>query len=108
MESIILAIVGVGCIIVGISSRKGNVSSLYSYRRKRVSEKDKQPFGKMMGLGMIMIGIALILLGALYFAINSLQPSIYLIIVSSVLIVDFVIGVGISLYAMIKYNKGFF
>ncbi len=108
MDSIISAIIGVVCIIIGISNRKGNISLLHSYHRKRVSEEDRLPFGKMVGLGMIIIGIALIIMGVLSFIANSLQESIYSIIGTVILIVGLAVGSGISFYAMIKYNKGIF
>ena len=108
MDSIISAIIGVVCIIIGISNRKGNISLLHSYHRKRVSEEDRLPFGKMVGLGMIIVGIALIIMGVLSFIANSLQESIYSIIGTVILIVGLAVGSGISFYAMIKYNKGIF
>lgn len=108
MDSIISAIIGVVCIIIGTSNRKGNISLLHSYHRKRVSEEDRLPFGKMVGLGMIIIGIALIIMGVLSFIANSLQESIYSIIGTVILIVGLAVGSGISFYAMIKYNKGIF
>ena len=36
MESIVTAIIGIVCIIIGISHRKGNISLLHSYHRNRV------------------------------------------------------------------------
>lgn len=108
MESIVSALVGVVCIIIGISNRKGNISLLHSYHRKRVSEEDRLPFGKMVGLGMIIIGIALILMGGLSFMATILQESVYSFIGTVTLIVGLAVGLGISFYAMIKYNKGIF
>ena len=61
-------IIGIICIVIGISNSKGNIKSLHSYHRSRVREEDKLPFGKLVGLGMIIIGISLIINGALSFA----------------------------------------
>lgn len=108
MDSFVSIIIGVACIIIGISNRKGNISMLHSYHRKRVSEEDRLPFGKMVGLGTIIIGISLILMGGLFFVSTSLQESAYSIIGIVTLIVGLVVGLGISFYAMIKYNKGIF
>ena len=47
---IVSALVGVVCIVLGISNMKGNISSLHSYHRSRVSEEDRIPFGRMVGL----------------------------------------------------------
>ena len=57
---------------------------------------------------MIIIGISLLFMGGLSFIANSLQESIYSIIGIVILIVGLVVGLGISFYAMIKYNKGIF
>ena len=108
MENIITAIIGVVCIVIGIINRKGNISTLHSYHRNRVSEKDRLPFGKMVGLGMIIIGVSMIIMGALSFIATNLQNNLYLTLGSAALIVGLVIGLGITFYAMIKYNKGIF
>ena len=42
-------IVGVVCIVLGISNMRGNISSLHSYHRHRVTAEDRIPFGKMVG-----------------------------------------------------------
>ena len=108
MESIVSVIIGVVCIIIGVSNRKGNISLLHSYHTKRVSEADRVPFGKMVGIGMIIIGIALILMGGLLYATIITNQSIYATIGTAIMIVGVVAGLGISFWAMIKYNKGIF
>ena len=108
MDSVVTAVIGVVCIVIGISNRKGNISMLHSYHRKRVAEEDRVPFGKLVGLGMIIIGIALLLMGGLSFAATALQAKTYATIGNVVLIVGLVAGIGVSFYAMIKYNKGIF
>ena len=108
MEDIVLLIIGVICILIGISNRKGNLSLLHSYHRKRVSEEDKLPFGKLVGLGMIVIGAALILAGVLTYLAGSLQADVWAVVSEVVLIAGLVIGLGISFYAMKKYNGGIF
>lgn len=108
MESIATVIIGVIIIIIGIINRKGNVSMLHSYHRKRVSDDDMLPFGKMVGLGMIIIGIGLIITGGLLFASTLLKEDIYSTLATAISIVGLVIGSIIAFYAMIKYNKGIF
>lgn len=108
MESIVSAIIGVVFIIIGIFNRKGNISMLHSYHTKRVREEDKLPFGKLVGLGMIIIGVSLILMAILAFLSTLLQEKVYFIIGISTLIAGFLAGLGISFYAMFKYNNGIF
>ena len=101
MESIVTVIIGIICIYLGLKHRKGDVSMLHSYHKKRVAEEDKVPFGKMVGLGVIIVGVGLILSGVLhYFA--------YTLLANIALIAALIIGLGISFGAMIKYNKGIF
>ena len=101
MENIFSIIVGFVCIIIGILNRKGNISLLHSYHKKRVSEEDRLPFGKMIGLGTIIVGIALIIMGVLSFVAISLQESIYSKIGTVVLIAGLVAGLGICFYEML-------
>lgn len=108
MESVFSAILGVVCILIGISNRKGNINSLHAYHRKRVSEEDRLPFGKLAGLGMILVGITLIMAGGLEFAAEFLQNGIYSTLRTVVLIVGLTAGLGTSIYAICKYNKGLF
>ena len=67
-EGIFTALIGVVCIVIGISNRKGNISLLHSYHTKRVAEEDKLPLGKLVGLGMMIVGIALLIAGGLSIA----------------------------------------
>ncbi len=108
MEYIVTAVIGVVCILVGISNRKGNIAMLHSYHRKRVTEEDRLPFGKLVGLGMIIIGITLIAFSGLYFMADHLQNRLYFIIGNVVFAAGFLTGLGITFYAMFKYNKGIF
>ena len=108
MENVISIIIGVVCIVIGILHTKGNISLLHSYHRKRVAEEDKVPFGKAVGLGVIIVGASLILVGTLHIISNVLLSGMLSVIANIVLGVGLVVGLGISLYAIIKYNKGLF
>ena len=108
MESIITAIVGVVCIVIGFLNRKGNVSMLHSYHIKRVSEEDKLPFGRLVGLGMIIIGISIVIMGGLMLATRITENSAYSLAGTIISIVGMAIGFVITFYAMFKYNKGIF
>ena len=81
---------------------------LHSYHRKRVREEDKIPFGRLVGLGMIIIGVTIMVYGTLSIATLLNGNKIYLIAGTVVMIVGLIIGTGITFYAMKKYNKGIF
>ena len=102
MEWLMMVGLGIVLILIGLSNRKGKINSLHSYHRKRVSEQNRLPFGKLVGTGTMMIGISLIVAGALTFAGMSE------IVQESVILIGFVPGIGIIFYAMFKYNKGIF
>ncbi len=109
MVSYIVAfLVGVVCIVLGISNMRGNISSLHSYHRHRVSEEDRIPFGKQVGLGTMIIGIGIIIFSVLSAVTLYTENNIFTLIGTAVLIVGIVAGLIISFKAMIKYNKGIF
>ena len=101
-------IVGIVCIIIGVLNKKGNISMLHSYHTNNISEEDRIPFGKMVGTAMIIIGITLIIYGALFIPAELTKDDIYITISNIVIIVGMVIGLGISLFAIKKYNKKIF
>ena len=108
MEEIVTGIVGIVCIIIGILNRKGNIKMLHTYHRNRVAEEDILPFGKKVGLGTIIIGVALVLFSGLFCAGIMLEMDILRIIAIPVLAVGFLVGIVICLCAIKKYNKGIF
>ena len=80
-------IVGIICIILGISNMRGNISSLHSYHRHRVSEEDRIPFGKQVGLGTIIIGIGIILFGVLLAITQYSENNVFVLVGTAVLII---------------------
>ena len=109
MESIIVPI-AIGALIValGVNNLKGNINSIHWYHRKRVAEEDKAAFGKLMGIGTIVCGSGCILLGLFSGLTELLNRNIFNIIGSVLVVICIVLGLGISFYAMFKYNKGIF
>ena len=106
--NIVAFFVGVICIIIGISNTKGNISSLHSYHRNRVSEEDRVPFGKQVGTGTIIVGIGIIVFSVLSAVTLYTENNIFILIGTVLLIGSIIIGLAISFRAMIKYNKGIF
>ena len=106
--NIVAFLVGVVCIVLGISNMRGNISSLHSYHRHRVSEEDRIPFGKQVGLGTIIIGIGIIVFSVLLSVTLYTENDIFALIGTALLIMGLVIGLVISFRAMQKYNKVIF
>lgn len=109
MASNVLAfLVGVIFIVLGISNMRGNISSLHSYHRHRVSEEDRLPFGKRVGLGIVIVGVGVIIFSILSALTVYTEKDLFALIGVAVLIVGIIVGLIISFKAMIKYNKGIF
>ena len=107
-SNIVTFLVGVVCIVLGISNMRGNISSLHSYHRSRVSEEDRIPFGKQVGFGTIIVGIGIIVFSVLSSATLYTENDIFILVGTAVLIIGIILGLAISFRAMIKYNKGIF
>ena len=106
--NIVTFLVGVVCIVLGISNMRGNISSLHSYHRSRVSEEDRIPFGKQVGLGIIIVGIGIIVFSVLSSVTLYTENDIFILVGTAVLIIGIILGLVISFRAMIKFNKGIF
>ena len=101
-------IVGIICIILGATNIKGNISSIHTYHRYRVKEEDKLPFGKLMGIGTIIVGIGIILQGIAILLSDLLKNEVFTLIGLSFLFLSIIAGLIICVYAMKKYNGGIF
>ncbi len=109
MDSVFVPIIlGIFILILGIFNMKGNISSIHWYHRQRLTEENRILFGKVVGLGTIIIGASIIAFGALSLAAELLGIHLFIIIGSVIAAVGTVVGLALSLYAMIKYNKGIF
>ena len=99
---------GILIAILGIINMTGNISSLHWYHRQRVTEENRKPFGKLVGLGTLIIGIAMIVFGVLLLIFEYTQIEAIVIVGVVELIASVIIGMIVSFYAMKKYNGGIF
>lgn len=106
--NIVTFLVGCVCIVLGISNMRGNISSLHSYHRHRVSKEDTIPFGRQVGLGTIIVGIGVVIFSVLSSVTLYTESNIFILAGTAFLIIGIVLGLIISFRAMIKYNKGIF
>ena len=93
-------IIGAILIVLGILNMKGNISSLHRYHRHRVSEENRVPFGRLVGLGTILCGLAIAVGGALML--------VSMVLSSAVMLAGIVVGLALIVCAMFKYNGGIF
>ncbi len=101
MEEIIMLFIGIVIAIMGIINMTGNISTVHSYNRRRVREEDVPKYGKAVGLGTLIIGVAIIV-GYILTLWEQVDLRSY------VLLSGLVIGLAFILYAQFKYNKGIF
>ncbi len=80
---------------------KGNISSIHWYNRRNVSKKDVKNYGKLMGIGTIILGIGMIVT-AIFQLFFDLDESNYILIFS------LISGIITMIYAQFKCNKGIF
>ena len=108
--SAFLTVLGLGILvsILGIINMTGNISSLHWYHRQRVTEENRKPFGKLVGLGTLIIGLSMIVFGILFLIFEQTQLQAFVVIGVIELIVSIIVGMFVSFYAMKKYNGGIF
>lgn len=94
--------------ILGIINMTGNISSIHWYHRQRVTEENRKPFGKLVGLGTLIIGLSMIVFGILFLIFEQTQLQAFVVIGVIELIVSIIVGMIVSFYAMKKYNGGIF
>ena len=107
-ETIVTAAVGVLICFFGIRNMMGDISSIHSYHRKRVKDEDVKPFGKRVGLGTFICGLAVLVMSLCTYLATHLANERFVFIGTAVLIVGLIVGCIISFFAMKKYNGGIF
>ena len=100
--------IGVLILVLGIINMTGNISSLHWYHRQRVTEENRKPYGRLIGCGTGLVGIACAVYGVLMLVFERTGNAGYLTFATAQLIVGIAVGIVITVIAMIKYNKGIF
>lgn len=100
MEHLLLLVLGIFLSVLGIVNIKGNVSTIHSYNRRKVKEEDIPKYGRAVGTGTLIIGVAL---AFTYFVTLWNAEMVDLIILPAM-----VVGLAFILYGQIKYNHGIF
>ena len=104
----VTAILGVFLVVLGVQNRKGNIGSLHWYQRRRVTEENRLTFGKLVGLGTVLCGVGLLLYGGFSFLAARWNTEVLIPVGSVILILCLAAGLGLTFYAMFKYNKDIF
>ena len=108
LGAIIYLVVSIIILIIGILNLKGNISMVHSYHIENIEPEDKLKFAKLMGIGMIVIGVSLFVAGVAMLLSNIFTNDLFMIINIVITIVGFIIGMIICIYSIKKYNKTIF
>ena len=100
MDNLMLLILGLFISAIGFVNIKGNISTIYSYNRRKVKEEDVPKYGKAVGTGTLIMGISLVLAFVASFWSE--------LLIAIIVMPAFIVGIGFILYGQFKYNKGIF
>ena len=98
-----LELLGLGAIIssLGIFNLWGNIGSIHLYNRRKVTKENQLPYCRCVGLGTLIVGLSMILSGIV-------QAFAGMEVGGIIIIVGFMVGLSLIVYAQFKYNKGIF
>lgn len=105
---LILLAFGLLIVIMGVINMMGNLSPLHSYHYKRVKETDRKTFGRLVGIGTSLIGVSVIGYGVCFLLMEQTGSEDWVLGGIAGLLIGIFAGLGVTLYAMMKYNKGIF
>ena len=100
MENIFMLIVGIFISVIGIINIRGDISTVHWYNRRKVRQEDVPQYGKAVGTGSLIIGIAIIIAYVVSFWSETA--------ITFIILPAFIVGLGFILYGQIKYNRGIF
>ena len=94
---------GLGAIIaaLGIFNLRGNIASIHWYNRRKVTKENQLPYCRCVGLGTLIVGLSMIISGIVQAFVGIEAGGI-------IIIVCFMVGLSLIVYAQFKYNKGIF
>ena len=101
-------LVGIMICVIGVMNLKGNISPLHSYHRQRVAEENVKPMGRLVGIGMLIIGVTVITFGVSFPISEFLEMVAILWIGEIVMFLGMAAGIALATYAIKKYNGGLF
>ena len=98
-----LELLGLGAIIssLGIFNLRGNIGSIHWYNRRKVTKENQLPYCRCVGLGTLIVGLSMILSGIV-------QAFACMEVGGIIIIVGFMVGLSLIVYAQFKNNKGIF
>ncbi len=96
-----ITVFGILLVLLGIMNMRGNISSIHWYNRRRVTAEDIPKYGRCMGLATVLIGVSMIVTAVLGLVFRTDATDL-------LILPGLIVGIGMMLYAQLKYNKGIF
>ena len=103
-----ILLLGLLIVVMGAINMTGNINSLHSYHRHRVREEDRVPFGRMVGGGTLLVGVGTVAFSVLMMIHHATEAEALVWVATAVMLVCIIVGLVLSFWGMIKYNKGIF
>ena len=103
-----ILLLGILIAVRGVINMTGNINSLHSYHRHRVREEDRLAFGRTVGGGTLIVGVGTVVFSVLMMIYDATAAEVLVWIAVSVLLLGVIVGLALSFFGMIKYNKGIF
>ncbi len=100
-----MLILGILIVFIGVENIKGNIASIHWYNRTRITEETRHKYGKLVGIGTIIIAGGLIFSAVLNMLV---KMNVAVLIGGAITLITVIVGIAFILYAQIKYNKGIF
>ena len=100
-----MLILGILMVFIGIENVKGNIASIHWYNRRRITEETRPKYGKLMGIGTLVIAGGLIFSAVLNMIV---KMNIAVLIGGAITLITVIVGIAFILYAQFKFNKGIF
>ena len=101
MEYIFMLLTGAVLIVLAIQNFKGNISTIHSYNRRKVTKENAPKYGRAMGLGTLIMGGSIAATAVLRMIFDC-EAVFYL------LAAGIAVGLVVMVYAQFKYNRGIF
>ncbi len=101
MKSIVELVLGLFTIAIGLANIKGNISTIHWYNRRRVTEENAPKYGRVVGTGIVIMGMSLVI----SFFVMTFWSEYIADIIVLVMGID---GFLVALYGQLKYNRGIF
>ena len=107
-EYIVAITISIVFFIIGIFNLRGNISMMHSYHRNHVTEENRKPMGRLVGIGMMLIALSILLGSTGTFVSEITEQPIYNVVGMVVMAIGFISGLALNFYAIKKYNGKLF